>query len=173
MEVCQIILQILLIVDVQWWNICGWLGNLIQKCTKGKQYALTLCWIAGHVGIPSNELADWEAKCAAGGITSDKSSLPPYLKRMLTTNLINPSAITRLNNSEIKKRWMKSWKRSHRGIKMAKIDAHTPLAHFLLRLGFIFVTHASSWHHFLIMCTTGPPSCFILDYFGLSRYLDI
>jgi len=104
------------------------LGNILRKRTKGKQYTLTLHWTAGHVGIPGNELADVEAKCAAGGHASDKSSLPSLFKHMLT---INPSAITRNNKTKLKRKWDNSWKRSYRGRKMAKIDNRTSSAHFL------------------------------------------
>lgn len=104
------------------------LGNMLQKRTKGKQYALTLRWTAGHVGIPGNELADVEAKRAARGHTSDKSSLPPLLRRTLT---INPSAILSKSTAELKRKWNASWKHSHRSKKIAKIDSKTPSAHFL------------------------------------------
>ena len=104
------------------------LGNMLQKRTKGKQYALTLRWTAGHVGILGNELADVEAKRAAGGHTSDKSSLPPFLRRTLT---VNPSAILRKSKAELKRKWDAAWKRSHRSKKIAKIDNKTPSAHLL------------------------------------------
>ena len=102
------------------------LGNMLQKRTKGKQYTLTLRWTAGHVEIPGNELADVEAKHVAGGHTSDKSSLPPFLRCTLT---INPSAILRKSKAELKCKWDASWKHSHRSKKIAKIDNKTPSAH--------------------------------------------
>ena len=102
------------------------LGNILQKCTKGKQYALKLRWTAGHVGIPDNKLADVEAKRIARGHTSDKNS--SFLRCTLT---INPSAILSKNKAERKHKWDNSWKRSHRGRKIAKIDNKTPLTHFL------------------------------------------
>ena len=104
------------------------LGNRLQKRTKGKRYTLTLRWTAGHVGIPGNELADAAAKRAAGGHSSEQSSLPSSLKRTLTTN---PSAITSNTKTALKRKWVKLWKRSFRSRKMIKIDNKTPSAHFL------------------------------------------
>ena len=56
------------------------LGNMLKKHTRGKNFSLTLHWMAGHVGIPGNKLADKEAKRAAQGLSSTKNILPTYLK---------------------------------------------------------------------------------------------
>ena len=42
---------------------------------------LTLHWVSRHTGIQSNEIADWEAKCAAKDAAKSSSSrhLPPLL----------------------------------------------------------------------------------------------
>ena len=104
------------------------LGNMLQKCTKGKQYALTLRWTAGHIGISGNKLADVEAKHTARGHTLDKSSLPSFLRCTLT---INPSAILRKNKAKLKRKWDNFWKHFYRGRKIAKIDNKTPSAQLL------------------------------------------
>lgn len=99
------------------------LGNMISKRSRGRNHALTLRWTAGHAGIPGNELADKEAKKAASGLTSDKKLLPPYLRRVLLTN---PSAVIQHKNSETKKKWLKKWKNSKRGRKLANLGYSTP-----------------------------------------------
>ena len=104
------------------------LGNMVKKRTRGRNYALTLCWTAGHVGIPGNEIADKEAKKAATGHTSDKNLLPTYLKRPL---LINPSAVMQQKNTEIKQRWNKTWKESIRGRRLAKLGYKAPSTSFI------------------------------------------
>ena len=104
------------------------LGNALKKRTRGKRYALTLRWSAGHAGIPGNELADKEAKRAATGTTSDKKLLPTYLRRPL---LINPSAVTQHKNTEIKQRWKSKWKQSTRGRRLAKLGLKAPSPSFI------------------------------------------
>jgi ribonuclease HI len=104
------------------------IGNMLQKNSRGKQFKLTLRWTAGHVGIPGNERADEEAKRAAAGLSSEKSILPTFLKRELT---INPSAVQRKRNSEIKQRWQAGWKSSKRGKTFSAIDNKSPSIRFL------------------------------------------
>ncbi|KAH9957196.1 hypothetical protein BC827DRAFT_1092493, partial [Russula dissimulans] len=73
----------------------------------------------GHEGILGNELADEEAKRAALGHSSDKPSLPRYLRKPL---LINPAAVKRAHHDKLKSRWSSVWKTSERGRKIAAID---------------------------------------------------
>ena len=103
-------------------------GNMLRKQVKGKRFSLTLRWTAGHVGIPGNEIADREAKRAAGGLQSDKECLPPFLRRNLA---LNPSAIKQQHNDNTKAKWTKTWRKSPRGRNLAKIDKSTPSAKFL------------------------------------------
>ena len=103
------------------------LGYMLQKHTKHRKYLLTLRWTAGHIGIPGNESADKEAKRAAEGLSSDKNLLPTFLKRSLT---INPLAVQRSKNAEIKRKWNKKWKKSRQGKLLTKTDKSSPSANF-------------------------------------------
>ena len=104
------------------------LGHMLKKRTGGKDYSLTLRWTAGHSGIPGNELVDREAKKAALGLSSDKKSLPPYLRCKLT---INPSAVQQNFDAKTKQSWSNEWRSTERGQKIIKIDKNTPLAQLL------------------------------------------
>ena len=99
------------------------LGNMISKCSRGQNFMLTLCWSAGHTGIPGNELADKEAKKATQGTTLDKNLLPPYLRCDLLTN---PFTVIQHKNTEIKQKWNKKWKKSKRGRNLAKLGYNVP-----------------------------------------------
>jgi hypothetical protein len=59
-----------------------------------------LRWTVGHVGIPGNKKVDSEAKQAAAGLSTPNELLPLYLRKPL---LINPSAVTRKHNNDLKK----------------------------------------------------------------------
>jgi hypothetical protein len=78
------------------------------------KYLLTLRWTAGHSGIEGNERADKAAKATAGGTTTDKKLLPPFLHHQLT---INPTALKRKHNKTIKEKWKSKWRSSPRGVK--------------------------------------------------------
>jgi ribonuclease HI len=104
------------------------LSTMLCKHTRGKKYSLMLQWTAGHVGILGNELADREAKQAAVGLSSHKSTLPKLLRCPLT---INPSAVHRKWNTEIKQHWKNNWRNSKRGKTLTKIDPKSPSPHFL------------------------------------------
>ena len=104
------------------------LGNMLKKQTHSKNFSLTLCWTAGHTGIPGNELADKEAKRATQGLSSNKSDLPKYLRRALTTN---PSAVQQKFDVVIKQEWKDNWRNSEKGKKITKIDENSPSVHLL------------------------------------------
>jgi hypothetical protein len=78
-----------------------------------------------------NEAADEEAKKAAKGLSSDKRTLPPYLRKEL---LINPSALKQKHNEQLKKLWSYTWRNLDRGRTMAAIDTSTPSKGFLKRI---------------------------------------
>ena len=115
--------------------------NKKTKKKKKSKYALTLRWTAGHEGIEGNEIVDREAKKAADGLTSDKSLLPPYLKKPLLTN---PSAIKRAYNDILKSEWTNAWRRSERGRRMLKIDNSTPSKKFLGAISTQDITRSSA-----------------------------
>jgi len=116
---------------------------LLRKSTRGKSYGLTLRWTAGHVGIPGNELADKEAKRAAAGLSSDKSILPKLLRRPL---ILNPSAVHRKRNTEVKQRWKNKWRSSKRGKTYAKIDPKSPSLRFLHAISNTNISRRSASH---------------------------
>lgn len=75
-----------------------------------------------------NEAADKEARRAAEGKTSDKSSLPPYLRKPLPTN---PSAVKRAHHVKLKKKWEEAWRASDRGKYVLRYDSASPSSKFL------------------------------------------
>jgi ribonuclease HI len=94
------------------------MANRLQK-KKGKaRNRIMIRWTAGHEGVEGNELADGEAKKAAEGKTSDKGTLPPYLRRGIP---INPSAVKQHHNKQLKKQWRTQWHNSERGKKDRKM----------------------------------------------------
>ena len=107
-------------------------ANQIQKRRSKAKYSLTIRWVVGHEGIPGNEAADIEAKKAARGLSSDKPSLPPYLRKNL---LINPAAIKRSYHDMLKSKWKKDWISSTRGREAYRIDNTTPSKKFLGIIG--------------------------------------
>jgi hypothetical protein len=101
----------------------------IQKRRREGRYSLTLRWTAGHEGIAGNEIADREAKKAAGGKTSEKQSLPSYLRKPLMTN---PAATIKSAYHEgLKREWSEAWKNSDRGRRAATFDKSAPSKMFI------------------------------------------
>ena len=103
-------------------------GNRVQKRRWKGNYKLTIHWTAGHKGIKGNEDADRKVKKAAEGLTSDKQTLPPYLRKPL---LINPAAVKRDHHKGLKKKWKDKWVASVRGQRAAHFDGLTPSKKFL------------------------------------------
>jgi ribonuclease HI/exonuclease III len=99
----------------------------IQKTRGNQNYALTLRWTAGHVGIDGNELVDTEAKNAAKGQSSNSDLLPYILRRKLK---ISTAALKQNQNKRSRARWKKTWNKSKRGIQDQKIDPNTPSKKF-------------------------------------------
>jgi len=117
------------------------IANRIQKRKGRRKLKLTFRWTAGHEGIEGNEKADEEAKKAAKGLTTDKPSLPSYLRRTLLTN---PSAVSQQNFAALKKDWTNTWRNSTRGAKLLKLDKTTPSKGFLKRLSNPTLSRAAS-----------------------------
>ena len=110
----------------------------IRKRRSKRKYSLTLRWTAGHIGIPGNKKADSEAKRAAEGLSSANELLPPYLRKPL---LINPAAVTRKHNDDLKKEWNQEWLKSERGKRARKIDDSAPSTKFLKTISNAKLSH--------------------------------
>lgn len=111
--------------------LCAFLLSLrLGTCMRGPAVHTTcpLSYRYLILCIPGNEMADTEAKRAAGGLSSDPISLPNLLKRPLP---LNPSALYRKKNSEIMQHWKDTWRSSARGKLLAKVDNKPPSASFL------------------------------------------
>jgi ribonuclease HI len=100
----------------------------IKKDRGTKNYALTIRWTAGHVGIAGNELVDREAKKAAKGQSTALKSLPRILRRKLN---ISPAALKQDRNRHIIENWRKSWNMSARGKQDHQLDPSSPSKKFL------------------------------------------
>jgi len=100
----------------------------LQKRKRKTKFKLVLRWTAGHVGIEGNEKADKEAKKAANGSNSPAKQLPRYLRKPLP---LNPSAVKRKHEEELKKKWKTDWHASERGSKLLSTDSTTPSDKFL------------------------------------------
>jgi len=105
-----------------------WIANQVQKRRRKGNYKLTLCWMAGHKGIEGNKDVDHEVKRAARGKSSDKKTLPFYLRKCL---LINPTAVKQAHHESQMEMWKDSWKASYRGKHAASLDESTPSKRFL------------------------------------------
>jgi ribonuclease HI len=95
----------------------------IKKKRGNGRNKLTFRWSAGHVGIKGNEDADKEAKTAADGDSSDKASLPPYLRKQLKFSI---TAAKQAHNSRLKTRWAAEWAKSPRYHRLRFRDVLTP-----------------------------------------------
>jgi len=104
------------------------IANQVQKQKRKGNYKLTIRWTAGHEGIEGNEDIDRKAKRAAKGKTSDKKTLPFYLRKRL---LINPAAVKWAHHKRQMKMWKEGWKASVRGKYAAHLDGSTPSRKFL------------------------------------------
>jgi hypothetical protein len=100
----------------------------LKKIRGNKNYALTLRWMAGHVGIDGNELVDSEAKHAAKGQSSDPNLLPRILRRKLK---ISTSALKQNRSMKSISNWKKNWTKSARGKQDHKIDPSSPSKKFI------------------------------------------
>jgi len=104
------------------------LANRMQKCRSKHKYSLLLRWTAGHISIPGNKLADSKVKRAAASHTTSHEHLPPYLRKPL---LINPLAVIRKQNDDLKIEWKREWLKTEKGKRTLQIDDTTPSTKFL------------------------------------------
>ena len=113
-------------------------ANRVQKQRQRGNYKLTIHWTAGYEGIQGNENTDQEAKRAAGGKTSDKQTLPSYLRKPLLTN---PVAVKSDFHEDWKKKWKDKWTASVRGQRALRIDGSTPSKKFLRTISQAKLSH--------------------------------
>ncbi|KAH9019426.1 hypothetical protein EDB85DRAFT_2153746 [Lactarius pseudohatsudake] len=95
---------------------------------RGKKYALTVRWTAGHTGIEGNEEADEEAKKVAEGTSSPASLLPTLLKKGIKTS---KSAVKQALHAKRKTKWREEWEKSTRYEKTKRFDPSLPSRKFI------------------------------------------
>src|SRR5579863_6174974 len=134
------------------------MANKAKKLRGNTSYKLTVCWAAGHEGIMGNEMADAEAKKAAAGLSSLKSSLPPYLRKPIPQN---PAALKRQHNDALKQSWITDWRGSTRGLKLKEIVPDSPSPAYLKRIS----------NHNLTRRTVSLISQLITTHIPLNAYL--
>lgn len=84
-----------------------------MRCSQ-TNYSLRISWIPGHMGIDSNELADYAAKQAAQS----------------STNLVLPtmkSARITAIKSKTKQRWLEEWKQGRDNVSESRYGNHMSL----------------------------------------------
>lgn len=81
---------------------------------------ITVRWISGHDGSLGNELADEEAKKAAGGDNSEQDELPEILANGPLP--LSVSAIKQTHKADLVKQWKDNWSKSTRFERLTAID---------------------------------------------------
>ncbi len=97
-----------------------------KKKSRNNKTPITIHWTAGHKGLEGNKLVDREAKEAALGHTLDTKQIPCYLRKPIP---INPSAVKKAHNEEVKNEWKDTWRSTERGKAVARIDESTVTQH--------------------------------------------
>ena len=103
--------------------------QLIER-RGNSRFQLTFRWSAGHIGIKGNEEADKAAKTAADRESSNKSDLPPCLRKTIGHSL---SAIRQARNANLKLKWTAAWIKSPRYQRSQYKDLLTPYSQKYLK----------------------------------------
>jgi len=125
----------------------------LQKKKDLDDEAIRLNWIAGHVDIEGNELADREAKLAAvrKETSSPRRDLPKTLRKRLPTST---SAIKQTHESQIQRKWHEEWKKSPRHPHTVALDPTQTPNSFLRLTGHLKKKHTSIY---VQLCTGHIP----------------
>jgi stalled ribosome alternative rescue factor ArfA len=92
----------------------------LKRRPGGRRLRIMINWISAHSEVQGNEKADREAKKAAKGSSSRKSSLPKYLQ---TRSLpANATAVKGHYHRTLAEKWEETWKKSPRYLKLSRID---------------------------------------------------
>lgn len=128
------------------WKAVHQLMKAVQQ--RHPDIRITLRWVPGHMDVEGNELADQHAKDAATGRSSDKTSLPKYLRKTLPRSAAKAKQMMK---AQAKREAEEAWKKSPRYAKLNTIDNTLPSAKFLQLTADIPRKHAA----LLIQLRTG------------------
>jgi len=138
---------------------------------KRRNTTILFTWVPGHLGFEPNEVADEEAKRAARGETSNRSSLPKQLRGGEIPCSV--SAMRQAHKTALEKRWLRTWKSSPRYMKLRDIDkssstiktkSYLKLVSSLNRAQVSILTQLRTGHiglnvHLFRIGRSGTPSC--------------
>ena len=103
----------------------------VKKTNKSGRYSLLVRWTAGHCGIKGNELADKEAKRAAGRHSSTDKDLPGYIRKAMKRSI---SALRQEHSKKANAEWKKEWNESERFKRFKAPDIVSPSSKKFLSL---------------------------------------
>ena len=98
--------------------------NSIFHQARQPDFELDIAWVKGHMEIEGNEMVDKVAKEAAGGESSEVSSLPSFLATIPL--LVSASASKQNYRASLHGRWHKIWKSSPCHVRISKSTRRCP-----------------------------------------------
>lgn len=108
------------------WKAVHQLLKAVQR--RHPDIRVTLRWVPGHMDVEGNELADQHAKDAATGQSSNRTSLPKYLRKTLPRSAAKAKQMMK---AQAKREAAETWKKSPRYAKLSAIDTTLPSAKYL------------------------------------------